>query len=213
MPVPLDYASAGSKPRRRLPAALVVFLSVASLYGIGALALPRMNRRACEYPIRLKCASNLRQIGQGCYMYAHENRGAFPDDVAALILTQDLTSEVFVCYHTTDTRAEGPTTQAVASALTSGGYLSYAYLGKGMSLSSPTTAIIAYEPLANHGDGMHVLFADGTVDWITPAQATKLMAELQTGFNPPRPEKLKQQFDFGSIGAADAEVAEVRPAL
>ena len=124
-------------------------------------------------------------------MYAAENGGRYPQDFTALLLTQDLTSEVFVCYATDDERADGPTIQAVAEKLSAGGHLSYVYTGKGMTLNSPADAVLAYEPLSNHGGGMNVLFADGRVNWIDPVQGRKLLAELAAGHNPPRVAALR----------------------
>src|SRR5690349_455101 len=92
---------------------------------------------AAERARRIKCASNLRQIGQALMLYANENKGAFPrtvfdktkadkavafthpkakdpfskegpeaNDVSAdifmLLRTQDITSDVFICYSTDD---------------------------------------------------------------------------------------------------------------
>jgi prepilin-type processing-associated H-X9-DG protein len=162
-------------------------LLVAAAIAITAtVLLPSLNRSSDEHYGRMRCATNLRTIGMGVQMYANENKGRFPDDFAALVLTQDITSECFVCLGTNDTRAEGPTTQAVATNLTAGGHLSYVYTGKGMSLSSPRSAVVAYEPPSNHGDGMNVLFADGMVRWLSPKHALKLLDELAAGHNPPR---------------------------
>jgi prepilin-type processing-associated H-X9-DG protein len=185
VPIPLDYVAVRRRPRRRLVAVGIAVLSLASVLGVGSVLLPSMNRTTC-CSNRLRCASNLRQIGQGIQMYANENRGSFPDDFAVLLLTQDLTSYEFVCGASNDTWARGPTTQAVAANLTAGGHLSYVYTGKGMSLNSPASAVIAYEPLANHGDGMNVLFADGHVQWMDAKRGQALLAELQSGHNPPQ---------------------------
>src|SRR5947209_1600319 len=88
---------------------------------LGAFLLPSLcGPRATAN--RVKCASNLRQIGQALLLYANDNHGEYPrmaasagpvrtpvagaagpaenDVTAALFLllrTQDITSEVFVC--------------------------------------------------------------------------------------------------------------------
>lgn len=185
--MPLAYARRTPAGRWRWP---LVLLIVALVVIAAAMLLPSLNR-PIDHPPELRCRSNLRQIGQGVQMYANENRSAFPPDVGTLLVTQDLTSEVFVCYATNDTRAEGATTQAVAANMSTGGHLSYVYTGKGMSMRTAATAVLAYEPLANHGDHINVLYADGRVERLGAKQGRKLLAELAGGYNPPRAAKVR----------------------
>jgi prepilin-type processing-associated H-X9-DG protein len=137
-----------------------------------------------ERPNRVKCASNLRQIGLACLMYANEDpRGRFPSRFEDILLHEDITSEVFCCPSSNDERAMGPTTQAAADQLSAGGHLSYVYAGNGLTtkLASDPTFVLAYEPLNNHhGEGMNVLFADGHVDWLTAAQGKTFLAVAQS---------------------------------
>ena len=189
--LPLDYAGLPSRGRRRLLIACLTAFGVAlGLIGASGVLVPSLHSRR-EHPAWVRCASNLRQVSQGVQMYANENHGLFPPDFETLLLTQDLTSEVFVCYCTNHERATGPTTQAVAEQLSAGGHLSYVYTGRGMDWQTPRGAVLAYEPLANHGDGANVLFADGHVEWLDAAHMTALQAELAAGHNPPRPDRMK----------------------
>jgi prepilin-type processing-associated H-X9-DG protein len=65
-------------------------------------------------------------------------------------------------------------------------HLSYIYCGAGLSLKDPPTAILAYEPLSNHGGkNISVLFLDGHVELLPHDRAVKLIDELQSGHNPP----------------------------
>ena len=41
--------------------------------------------------------SNERQIGLGIIMYANDNKGHLPDDLATLFKNEDLTAQVFIC--------------------------------------------------------------------------------------------------------------------
>jgi hypothetical protein len=150
---------------------------------VGVL-LPSLTRSRCNWQV--KCAANLRTIAQAVQMYANENRGAFPPDVATLVVTQDLIADNFVCYRTNDTSAEGPTPQAIANQLTAAaGHLSYVYCGAGMNDKVPASTVIAYEPLSNHGDGLWVVYADTKVEWLDAKRSRKLLAELAAGHNPP----------------------------
>jgi prepilin-type N-terminal cleavage/methylation domain-containing protein/prepilin-type processing-associated H-X9-DG protein len=57
---------------------LLVVIGIIAL--LISILLPSLNR-ARETANRVKCASNLRQIGQGFLLYANENRGLFPRTV------------------------------------------------------------------------------------------------------------------------------------
>jgi prepilin-type processing-associated H-X9-DG protein len=135
---------------------------------------------------RVKCAANLKQIGLAMQLYANENKGLYPPRPEDLIMTQDITTEVFICPSTNDTQATGATTQQQAANLSAGGHDSYIYLRAGKNSNTPATVVLVYEPLKDHnGAGMNVLFADGHVDFISGAMAQKVEAELKAGQNPP----------------------------
>jgi prepilin-type processing-associated H-X9-DG protein len=171
-PARLEYATPA--PKRRTPfylalafAAVAIFAMVSNLTSTG---------RPRAVANRVKCASNLRQIGQAILIYSNDHNGQYPDDFQTLLLTTDITSECFVCPSSNDVLATGPTTQAIANNLTTGGHLSYMYLGKGMNTRTISAdTVVAYEPLSNHGnDGSNVLFGDGHVEFLL-APAIKAM--------------------------------------
>lgn len=147
--------------------------------------VPSMGR-ARQTANQVKCASQLKSFGHAVLMYSNENRGAYPDLIEQLYLTQDITAECFVCPSSNDTKATGANPQAIAKDLTAGGHLSYAYLGKGMNNSASANTIIAYEPLTNHGTGSNFLFGDGSVRFILSAQAAPMIRQVEAGQNPPK---------------------------
>ena len=53
-----------------------------------SILLPSLNR-ARETANRVKCASNLRQIGQAILLYSNDNRGAYPRTVASAAAATD----------------------------------------------------------------------------------------------------------------------------
>ena len=184
---PLGYsppAPTNTKKIVLIVLACVVGLGVIVCGCMASILIPSLNR-AREQANRVKCASNLRYIGQGIQMYANMYKGELPDTIDKLITKQDMSTESFVCPRSTDTPATGANAQAQAANLTSGGHLSYVYVGKGMNWQAPSSAVLAYEPLSHHADGVNVLFADGHVSWVPAAQARKIIADVQAGTNPP----------------------------
>lgn len=133
-----------------------------------------------EMADRVKCGSNLRQIGQALTMHADEHGGKYPNDVAEFFGDGfDFYPSALVCPSSNDEPAIGPTTQAVLADFATPHHCSYLYLGKGLSQPLPSDRVIALEPLENHqGKGLNVLFGDMHVEWLDKAQADILLAKL-----------------------------------
>lgn len=173
----LDYGirrRRGFLPRiwRLLPPALVVIAGLALLV---VITMPSLNARGGEDPARIKCASNLRQIGQAIYIYAADHGGRFPASMTEVLLACDVTSAEFVCPASGDATASGARA-AQAAALAGVGSCSYVYLGKGLTSRSPASAVLAHERVGHHVNGTNVLFADGHVEWITGKDLPRLLA-------------------------------------
>ena len=159
---------------------------VLAVAGIGTMAIGLndvMNR-----PNRVRCASNLKQIGMGIQLYANDHAGQFPPSFWELITSADLNPEVFICPSSPDERASGPTTQALLAEFRKPAHCSYIYVGSALTTQSPASAVAAYEKPENHdGDGGNVLYADGSVQWLDHPELNRIIKELAAGHNPPWP--------------------------
>ena len=180
--------------RTRRTARRAVFLGGGQLVLVGlvALLLPSMGR-AREPANRIKCASNLRQVGQALQIYANDYGGMYPPSFDELLVYGDLFPEAFVCPSSDDVTATGATTRAMLANLHRPGFCSYVYAFDGQTLAATTLTpkhVLAYEDLTNHDRrGMNVLYGDGSVQWLDVPAAEHVIAELQAGHNPPRPPK------------------------
>jgi hypothetical protein len=153
---------------------------------------------AGDRPNRVKCASNLKQIGTSIMLYLNDYPGPLPPDFGPLITETDMMSRMFVCPSSSDVPAKGENPPEgtdpkaiVQTMLKETGHLSYIYVGAGLTDRQLTPQIVlAYEPLSNHaGEGINVLYGDGSAQWLDKKQATHVIAELQAGHNPPRPQQ------------------------
>jgi prepilin-type processing-associated H-X9-DG protein len=141
-----------------------------------SILLPSLNR-ARETANRVKCASNLRQIGQGCVMYANDHKGAYPPDLGAIIKNYEIPLDSFVC----PTRGT-PVPPEIFSATDDkkaawvNENTDYVYLGKGMNNTATPDTVVCYEKRDNHGgDGMNILFGDGHIEFLRMPDAKKMI--------------------------------------
>jgi prepilin-type processing-associated H-X9-DG protein len=135
---------------------------------------------------RVKCASNLRQIGLAITNYAKSHGGEYPPSLAVLV-GQEISPEVLTCPSSNDVAASGTNTDEAIAELTAAesnapGHkdcLSYVYVGRGLNANTATDrTIVAYEPLDNHdGDGTNVLFGDGHIEFEGKQMWPKIAAD------------------------------------
>ena len=140
-----------------------------------SVLLPNLCRPR-ETANRIKCASNLLQLGQAIASYARANGGQYPPSLAVLCRQEEISSEMMVCPSSNDERSPAPDTAGVvadvqAAETNAAGHkhrLSYIYVASQLTTTTTSeTTIVAYEPLDNHsGEGVSVLFGDGHVDFI-----------------------------------------------
>jgi prepilin-type processing-associated H-X9-DG protein len=164
-----------------------VFAGEAGFVAVGASAmmvgitLPSLNR-ARETANRVKCASNLRQIGQGMFLYSNAHGGNFPDDVETLVkscLENGTHPDVFTCPsgHAHLPRPAGQVKPDELAAWAREGS-PYVYLGAGMKNDAGADVVIVYERLGNHrNDGVNMLYGDGHVEFHDTASAEQILQQ------------------------------------
>jgi prepilin-type processing-associated H-X9-DG protein len=133
----IHYAQIGST---NTPLVVVAALALAI-----SILLPSLSR-ARELAKRAVSASNLRGIGQGCYIHANDHDGRFPDSLEALIEEGMITREM------------------LNSPRDKEGAVSYVYVA-GQTESTDARNVIAYERVMGK-EGTNVLFLDGHVEWM-----------------------------------------------
>jgi prepilin-type processing-associated H-X9-DG protein len=102
------------------------------------------------------CASQLRQIGMGCLMYASANGGWTPPSLA--VMQSSAGVRPMTC------------PGGVSAGVANPGYILALPSTRLATISSPATTVLAYEPPTNHGGrGINVLYVDGHVAWLPGA--------------------------------------------
>ncbi|HEY2586912.1 MAG TPA: H-X9-DG-CTERM domain-containing protein [Tepidisphaeraceae bacterium] len=156
--------------------------AVSALYAepmLISLLLPSLNR-AREQANRVKSASNLRQIGLGAMMYANENQGQFPADLATMVKKEDLGPSVFI-----DPRsgtAPPPPGNVDAMAQWVEEHSDYVWLGKGKNANKVTPeTVLAHEKLEGNTEGINVLFGDGHVEFMNIPEAQRAIERAKPG--------------------------------
>jgi prepilin-type processing-associated H-X9-DG protein len=165
--------------------------------GIGAIGVVHQTAWLATSPVRLiveagretanrvKCASNLRQIGQAIQLYANDHGGHYPNDLLTILLNEDVTGAVFVCPSSNDVPATGATTRELSDNFNQPNHCSYIFFGKGLSTPIAANRVIAAENLENHGGaGMNILFGDGHVEFENKDEAAKLLATVSPATQP-----------------------------
>lgn len=144
---------------------------------------------------RMYCDTHLRQVYALLVQYAEAHGELFPDSLATLAqneLTHGHPIDKFTCpalqplgYLST------PTAQAVLSEIASK-TPAYVYVAKGLRCNYDSHAPLIYDQPINHtsplrgGTGIHVLYADGRVEWLDEQLARRFLNGVSAESNPSR---------------------------
>jgi prepilin-type processing-associated H-X9-DG protein len=156
-------------------ATIIGIISVAVWTVLAILAVPA-TIQARRQALRVQCASQLRQLVLGAFMYSNANRGFFPPDLDTLTASAGMPPVLLTC-----PACAGDATKPVASTGAFGNY-NYVYLGNGRRVSaipSPMTVPLIYELPTNHDEpGINVAFADGHVEMLSGQAAQTFMIQV-----------------------------------
>ena len=185
-------------PRRRRSRLWWWFAPVLGIGLFFMLLVPTMCRSS-ESANKIKCASNLRQLGLYLQTYANAHDGVLPvswQDLATADV--DVTADMFICASSADDRDpnakyDDPAAWAGTLDDPAAHHCSYRYAGNGLKRAHLTADdILAFEPATNHGNyGINVLYGDAHVEWSaartgqTPAY-DRLLADYAAGVRPLR---------------------------
>jgi prepilin-type processing-associated H-X9-DG protein len=164
---------------------LILGIVAGTALALGVVLLFQMSR-GVERSMRVKCAANLRIIGQAITVYRNDH-GVWPQSLAEIAMGDNLNPEVFICLSSGAEKAPGATPQETARSLINPKHCSYIYFPPPPDAGDVNPdRILAVERMANHnGKGMNILFADGHAEWLDAQEAQAVLDALKAGHNPP----------------------------
>jgi len=124
---------------------------------------------------RVKSASNMRMIGQAMLLYANENKGKYPREMGELLLTQDITVEVFVNPETKTKAPRNKNKEDQAAWVSKDS--DYEYLGAGKDNRAGPEVVLAHEKMRPGAQGINMLYGDGHVEWNVSSVAEQTLAK------------------------------------
>lgn len=159
-----------------------VLVAVAVVALVISILLPSLSR-ARELAKRAVSASNLRGIGQGCYIYAHNHGDGFPESLQLLIDEGMATQGMLESPRDPQAQMSPEQREKLGelgyirpnAPTETGAYSSYIYIS-GQSEKSDSHNVLAYERIIGD-EGTDVLFVDGHVEWMKLAPFKQALLE------------------------------------
>jgi len=103
--------------------------------------------------LRIKCGTNLSDLGRAILIYAHHHEDKLPPNLEVLIGKEEIALQTLVC-----------------------GSENYVYRGVDLGdLSVEPGHIVVHDAAGNHKEGRNVLFLDSHVEWVTEDEFQELV--------------------------------------
>lgn len=183
---PIDYRMPPPAHPWRQVVGWIVAFGMAVLVVI-ALLLPSFGR-AREPANRVKCASNLRQIGHAVLLHAIDHPDQPTPDIFSLLNSEHIAPSMLICPSSRAYQARGPEEQDTASMTV----ITYAWAGTASPQDLTADMVLAFD-LEHHqpkdgatGAGVNVLLGDGSVIFVDAATADALWNQFMAGVRPLR---------------------------
>jgi prepilin-type processing-associated H-X9-DG protein len=129
------------------------------------------------------CAAHQRNLGQAIAFYANAHDGNYPPDLGALVENLD-SPIVFICPNATKEIPEtwqGMTVEQRSEWVNANA--SYVYLGAGLTTqtATPTTIVLHDRENRHQGQGMNMLYGDGSVKFLPVRDAKRALRQQRQG--------------------------------
>ena len=122
-----------------------------------AMREPLMRGRMAA--LRVHSASNIRQLLQGCLLYANDNKGKYPPNLQEL-------EKAMVAYMPEPAQVK----QILTNPSRPEQKPAYVYIAPAKGHGAPADMVVIYEAHKEFGDGINVGFADGHVEFVAQKQ-------------------------------------------
>jgi hypothetical protein len=191
---PLSYESRQAQNRSSKGAWRVFIILSAVLVATPLVCIP-LHHYSTEVRLdriqQRTCSRRLGEVGRALAAYASANGGQYPDRLSMLYTSGYAEYQALTC----DSRREAMTMEEFLDGLDDPGHRhsNFVYIGKGLTSAVAPTSVMIYEHLKNHrGDGINVLYADGTVSWLDDDAAAALIATLPPSTTEPLTTPMKR---------------------
>jgi len=169
-----------SRRRFTFISALLASLLLACYFVVATTLMVRGSRIAYASTNDVRCRYQLSKIARALSIYRSNHGGNFPPDLRELVGSVDVEAKDLFCPGTAIGQTNPPPGGDWAK-LVAAGHTSYEYDSSTLKNNADPSTVVLYEKLSNHsGEGIHVVHADGRVEWLSEHAAKAFLDRLKT---------------------------------